>query len=138
MEEEVRANNNPGKEVVVAGIVVADTAIEVGKIRMVMVKKGVEVDGEEGDGEEEDGMESMKEEGEEGDREEGDGMESMKEGEEEETEAESDHRQGCLAEKLACGNMERKIRNLLDDIQTGDNVQPQPSRSGASLDQDVG
>ncbi|XP_021366519.1 ATP-dependent RNA helicase DHX36-like isoform X2 [Mizuhopecten yessoensis] len=36
------------------------------------------------------------------------------------------------------GNMERKIRNLLDDIQTGDNVQPQPSRSGASLDQDVG
>ncbi|XP_060066798.1 ATP-dependent DNA/RNA helicase DHX36-like [Ylistrum balloti] len=35
------------------------------------------------------------------------------------------------------GNMERKIRNLLDDINTADNIQPQPSRSGASLDEDI-
>ncbi|XP_033763100.1 ATP-dependent DNA/RNA helicase DHX36-like [Pecten maximus] len=35
------------------------------------------------------------------------------------------------------GNMKRKIRNLLDDINTADNIQPQPFRSGASLDKDM-
>jgi len=34
------------------------------------------------------------------------------------------------------GQMERKIRNLLDNIEVADNVPPQPARSTASLDED--